>query len=166
MPSLSFFQSLSIFIHVIGFGIVFGMMLVGPIIEKQFQTATDWSARAKLGMVSKRLAMFSPVAIIILLLSGIGNMMTFGFTMSDAFSGAAWWLGVKIVLFVCLALNGIFNARKLGEARGVIIMGAMQGKGGAEAEAALQATYKRMNMFFRIQGFMLTVVVIMAIFRP
>ncbi|HZV13089.1 MAG TPA: hypothetical protein VFA55_07725 [Candidatus Kapabacteria bacterium] len=166
MPTLSFFQSLSIFIHIIGFGIVFGMMLVGPIIEKQFQSATDWSSRAKLGTVSKRLAMFSPIAIIILLLSGISNMMTFGFTMADAFSGTAWWLGVKIVLFVCLALNGLLNARKLGEARGAIIMGAMQGKAGADAEAALQATYGRMNMFFRVQGFMLTVVVIMAIFRP
>lgn len=166
MPTLSFFQSLSIFIHVVGFGIVFGMMLAGPIIEKQFQSAADWSARAKLGMVAKRMAMFSPVAIIILLLSGIGNMMTFGFTMADAFSGTAWWLGVKIVLFVCLAANGLLNARKIGEERGKIVMQAMQGNGGADAEVALKSTYGRMNMFFRVQGFMLTVVVVMAIFRP
>jgi uncharacterized membrane protein SirB2 len=101
MATLSFLQSFSIFVHIIGFGIVFAMMLAGPIVEKQFQTATDWSVRAKLGLVAKKMAMYSPIAIVILLLSGIGNMMTFGFTMADAFSGVAWWLGVKIVLFAC-----------------------------------------------------------------
>ena len=162
----SFMQGLWLFLHLIGFGTVFAGMLVGPILERQFQSATDWNSRAKIGAVMMRLSLFARLAMLLLLVSGIGNMVVFGFMMSDAFSGDAWWLGVKIILWVLMLANGQLFATKMMKVRGGLMQKVLAGNVPSDAETTLKGTYGRANMFFRLQGFMMIVIIVMAVFRP
>jgi len=166
MLSGSFIQGLWMFLHIVGFGAVFAGMLAGPMLERQFQGSTDWNSRAKIGMVLMRLSLVGRLAMLLLLVSGIGNMVNYGFTMANAFSGDAWWLGVKIVLWAVMLANGQIFAMKMQHVRGGILQKVLAGNVPPDAEAALKSTYGGANMYFRMQGFFLLVIVVMAIFRP
>ena len=164
--SLSFFQSLWLFIHMIGFALI-ATVIVGSIVgERQFRLSTDWSQRARVGMMMKNIGLISPVASLLLLASGIANMVTFGFSTSQAFGGAAAWLGIKIVVFFVAVINGTVVSIRMGKKRQGILMGVKNGGSSEQAEAALKATYSTMNIFFCVQGLLLLTILVMVLFKP
>ena len=166
MPPSSFMQGLWMFLHITGFGAVFGAMIAGPMLERQFQSATDWQVRGKIAMMGMRISVIARVAMLLLLVSGIGNMVEYGFGFELAFSCQAWWLGAKIVLWAIMLINGQLFAMQMMRIRGSVMQKVMAGNIPPDGESILKSTFKRANMFFRIQGFMLIVVMILAIFRP
>jgi hypothetical protein len=164
--NISFYQSLWLMFHMIGIMLI-GTVLIGSLIaERQMRLATDWSQRARVGMLSKNIGMIAPIASLTLLASGIGNMATFGFTLSQAFGVAATWLGVKIVVFFIAVINGTVFSMRMGKKRQGIIMGVKNGGSSEAGEAALKATFGMMNIFFTVQALFILTILTMVLFKP
>jgi len=164
--SLSFYQSLWLLIHMIGFALIATVMVGSIVGERQLRLATDWSQRMRVGMLMKNIGLISPVASLLILASGIANMVTFGFSMGQAFSGAAAWLGVKIIFFLTAVVLGTTVSMAMGKKRVGIMMSVKNGGSSENGEAALKATYGKMNLFFAVQATLLFLILVLVLFKP
>ncbi len=166
MSHISFYQSLWMFIHMVAVFLLGGIMVGTLMIEKHLRLTADWPSRARLGMLGRNLGMLSPIASGLLLMSGIGNMVTFGYTMSQAYGPAATWLGVKITLFLIAVVNGTVTSIRMGKKR-MAIGATVRGGGSSEqGEAALKATFGTMNVFFAVQFLLVIGILFLVVFKP
>ena len=166
MLHISFFQSLWMFLHMLSVFLLGGIMFGTFMIERHMRQATDWPSRARLGMLARNIGMLSPIATAVLLISGIGNMVTFGYTMSQAFGPATLWLGVKIVLFFIATINGTVTSMAMGKKRMGIMMAVKNGGSPEQAETALRATFGTMNIFYAVQFILIFGILFLVTFRP
>ena len=97
--------SINFLFHLIGFGFIFTALLGGWILERRIRAEKEWSQKLYLGKTSRRFGLLSPIASIIMLLTGIVNIF-------NMYNGNIhlWytegWLIAKIILFAFLLING------------------------------------------------------------
>ncbi len=154
------------FLHMLGVSIIGFLVVSITFVERMIRSTPDWKQRAILGMYMRRIGMFSPAGTLLVLISGIGNMVAAGYTMSGAFSGTSSWLGIKITLFVLSAVIGSVMSMSMGKKRGAIVMGVMQGGDPAAADKALAATYGTVNAVAVIQTLFYVAILYLVTFKP
>jgi hypothetical protein len=108
--------SLVFLLHLLGFGLLAGVTFAGWILNKRFTSEPELQIKLAIGLTMRTVGLFSPVAALLLLLTGIGNIHNY-------FGGnaAAWyresWLVVKVVLFGILLTNGTLLGPSLARRR-------------------------------------------------
>ena len=80
-------------------------LLGGWIIERRIRAEKDWNQKLYIGKISRRFGLLSPIASVVMLLTGIVNIF-------NLYNGNInlWytegWLIAKIILFAFLLVNG------------------------------------------------------------
>lgn len=102
-----------IIIHLIGFAMLFTAGVSGWILNRQYASAPDFGTKGTILRAMRPIGLMSPVAILIMIITGIGNMHLLGvgiFTES--------WLALKLSFFLVAATTGVvFGARARARAR-------------------------------------------------
>ena len=72
--------TLSLFFHLIGVGMIFTLLFAGPIIETNFRWENDISMKRHSAKLLRNIGLLSPFGALVLMLSGIGNMIVLNIT--------------------------------------------------------------------------------------
>jgi uncharacterized membrane protein len=147
-------------LHFLGFGLLFSTLVAGWMLHGQYKKATDFSTKAMVLRLLRPIGLLSPVGILLMLLTGIGNMHVRGlglFTES--------WLSAKIVVFVIAMINGlVFGARARKRAR--LISQMADGSAPHGTDGTINILDKQMRLFYIIQFVLLLIILTLSIVKP
>jgi len=146
--------------HFIGIGIIFTSLLGGLILHTQYRKAPDYNSKLIILKAVRPIGLLSPVAIVVLLLSGIGNMEIIAYGL---FTTA--WLSTKIVLFIVAAVGGIIfgvKARK----RGKLVAQIAEGNAPEGAETTLTSMDNQQRFFYIVQTALILTILALSIVKP
>ena len=146
--------------HFIGFGMLFTAMLGGMILNNQSKKETDLSRKALLLRATKPIGLLSPVAVLLILITGIGNMHALGYSLFTV-----PWLPIKIALFlIASGLGIVFGAKS--RKRAVLVAQMAEGKAAEGSEAQVAKMDSQLSFFFILQSVFLLVILILSVFKP
>lgn len=122
----------------------------------------DWDRKLYIGGIMRLFASFGPYVVVVLLLTGVGNMMNrYGL-------GGVWpretWLEVKIVLFIILSINAIYIAPRINAKRAMLIKSAIDNKRPENFEQLLSRQNKTISLFLYLQATLLLSIVVLSAF--
>lgn len=148
----------TVFFHFIGFGLIMTLMIGGLILEMQYRNVKTLQEKGTLLAVLRKIGILSPIAVLIMLVTGIGNMhalalgvFTFG------------WLTAKIIFFAIASTNGMFFgviARK----RGALIATMIKNEAPQGAENQIRNYDKQITMFYLVLGLLNIIILSLAVY--
>ena len=127
-------REITLLLHFIGLGLLFTTMVGGFLMDRQYRKAPDLRAKALILKAARPFGLLSPIAVLLMLVTGIGNMHAIGVGMYDL-----GWLSAKLALYAIAVVAGIvlgIFARK----RGALVHAMSLGQAQPDAEKRL-ATY-------------------------
>ena len=150
----------SLILHFVGIGMVFTSVLAGWILTRQYKKSADYKTKALVLKSLRPIGLLSPVAVLVLLASGIGNMHVLQL---GVFTTP--WLTTKLIVFAVVAINGIvFGAKSAKRARLVATMAdASAPDGTATMIASLD---KQQEAFYVVQSVLLLIILILSVVKP
>lgn len=146
--------------HLIGFGMIAALLFSGPILERRFKRAETLDAKVAVQRVLKSVGLLSPLAVLLLLATGIGNMY---FTGLGPFK--AGWLTAKIIFFAIAVINSAMAGARGGQRRRLLERLAL-GENVPNALPEMQRYNKQQSIFYLIQTFLILVILVLSVFRP
>lgn len=161
----------TLLLHFIGFGIIATLNIAGIILNRQYKKATDLQTKATILRSMKPIGMLSPVAIIIMLVTGIGNMQLIGVRFAGrtidgnyepGFLDVGWLTG-KVILFIIIAISGIIMGIK-SRKRGALVASMVQGKAPANADDLLRQYDNYIGMSYIIFPIIVLVILFLSIY--
>src|ERR1043166_7073762 len=141
--------SYSFLLHLIGFGILSSLIDAGLIVESKIRLEPDWNRKLYLSSLIPQ-KVLGPVAMLLLLLTGIGNIF-------NRYSGSPepWydegWLRAKMVLFLVLIINGAVTGRILLTRRTQLVQSVSGKIVSPEADASLRSYNTKIMTFYVVQ---------------
>jgi uncharacterized membrane protein len=151
----------SLLVHFIGVGCLFAALLGGFVITMQYRKAADYPTKLIHLRSLKYVGLFSPAGVVILVLSGIGNMVLqeHRYTLfSDA------WLSVKLVLVAISFLSGAYFAGQ--SIRRAKLIGRALASGTEVDTTAVRALDSRLMISYGVQSILLLAVLALSVVRP
>jgi len=152
-------------VHLIAFGLVMATLIPSFVLDRKLRAEPDWGKKLQIGGLMRVFGMFAPVNIMLLLLSGIGNIYNRFLGSPDPWYDEHWLL-TKLGLFVIIIFNAILVAPRLGMKRAMVIKALAEKKddgGGNEAYAALN---KKITILFAVQSLLLLGILWLSVFGP
>ena len=151
---------ISLLLHFVGIGLVFTTLIAGWLLHAQYLKAPDYRSKREILMVLRPIGLLSPFSTLLLMASGLTNMVLLHYDPTTAL-----WLSIKLLLFVAAALAGIFfGARSSRRSRLVSLLA--EGNAPAGTEANVAALDKQQRVFFLFQGAVLFVILGLSIIKP
>lgn len=150
----------TLFIHLIGFGMLFTSVLGAWILQAHYRGTSDWNTRAALLRVVRSIGLLSALAVVVMLLSGLGNIFALGLG-----SQMPGWLQVKLVLFVIAWAAGIYSATG-GKRRTALVRQIADGTAGEGAPALVSRMDARASIILLLQSTLLFAIVVLSVFKP
>ena len=144
--------------HFLGFGLLVTILLSSYILSAHYRKAPELQSKATILRAMKSIGLLSPLAILIMLITGIGNMHAIGvglFTFG--------WLTAKIILFAIAATNGIIVGIK-SQKRGMLIGKMLKGDAPPDAEATVKQIDGQVKIFLYTNTILLLLIVILAVY--
>jgi len=152
----------SLLIHFVGVGMIFTTIFAGWILNSQYRRAKEWGVKALHVKSLRAIGLLSPLGVLVMLLSGIGNM-TLGPHQYTLFSDS--WLSMKLVFFVLLTATGVFFGIKSGRRTKLVHKAAAETLP-AGTEETIQALDVQQRWFYIVQVVLLLIILILSIARP
>lgn len=146
--------------HLLGFGLIMTLLVSGWLLHKQYTGTTDFKTKSVILSSARSIGLLSPIAILVLLITGIGNMHVRSLGLFDEY-----WLGIKVVLFAIAAVNGIvFGIRS--KKRGMLVAELAQGTAPPGSESRLATMDRNALAFYVIQAILLAAILILTVWKP
>ncbi len=155
---MEFAGQITLLFHFIGMGLLVAVQVAGFVVGKQYKKAQNLQTKATLLKVMRPIGLLSPIAVVIMIVSGIGNMHTFQIALAD-FS----WLQIKIVIFAIAAILGIVMGI-ISKKRSSLVDVMLQGKVPPEAEANLKKYDGLMQVFSIITPILLLAILCLSVY--
>ena len=155
----------SLFFHLIGVGMIFTLLFAGPIIEANFRWENDVRAKVHAAKLLRNIGLLSPFGALVLILSGIGNMITLNITIWDLF-GKAWWLALKLLIFIALLIMGMVISPKTAKARAMLLDQLNQLNPPEDANSQLSVLNSRQTGLFILNWVLVLVIILLTIIKP
>lgn len=151
-------REISLVLHFLGLGLFAAILIAGFIIETQYRRASDLQAKATLLGVVRPIGLLSPIAVLLMLLTGITNMYVRDVGLFD--SG---WLTAKIIFFAIVATNGaIYGIRS--RKRAVLIQHIVKAEAASDAESKIKEYDKQQLLFYVVNAILLLIIVSLSVF--
>lgn len=160
MEDTGFMREVVFLLHLIGFGVIATLLIAGPILEQKFKKAETLDAKATLQKALRSMGLLSPLAIVLLLLTGIGNMYY-----SELGLFEAGWLTAKIIFFAIVVVNGAMAGARAGK-RGKLIDRLARGETPPNALSEMQSYNKQQSIFYLTQTILILVILVLSVFKP
>jgi uncharacterized membrane protein SirB2 len=153
-------NSIVFFFHLIGFGMIATLLFAGPILERKFQKAETLEAKLAIHRAMKSVGLLSPLAVLLLIATGIGNMY---FTGLGPFK--AGWLTAKLIFVAIVIVNGgMTGGRAL--RRGKLLHRLARGEIVPNALPEMQRYNKQQTTFYFTQIILVLVILALSVFKP
>lgn len=147
-------------LHLIGFGLLSASTLGGWLIFQRYIRLEDRRSKIALLGATRGLGLLSPVGIVVMAVTGIGQMHMYGlglFTQP--------WLSAKLLLFLIAAAAGIvFSIRS--RARTRLVSQLAEGGAPDGAEEKVARFDGQIRVFYLLQTTLLTAMLLLAVTRP
>ena len=148
------------FFHFVGLGLIATMLTTAWLLQRQYKSASDYSTKSVILNSGRLVGMLSPFAILLILISGIGNM-----SVRDLEFTTETWLTVKICLFLVAMVNGIvFGIRS--KKRGMLVGQMAKGTPPENAEKTLAGMDRYSLIFLIVQTILIIVILALAVWKP
>lgn len=155
--------SISFYLHLVAFGILMTTVVSGFLLDRKFRNETDRRLRLTIASISKTIGLLSPVAAVLLLLTGIGNIHN-RFVGPEMRWYAEGWLVAKIILYVLMVLNGMIYGPRLTRGRLKLLNSMAEQTAPANADATLRSFNRQITLFYLVQTLLLLLVVYISVF--
>ena len=152
------FREINLVIHFLGFGLFVTVLVSAFIVERQYRKATDIHAKATLLRVMRSIGLISPFAMLVMLLTGIGNMHALGIGLFDF-----GWLTAKVIFFAIAAVNGVLYGIR-GRKRGELVTRMAKGDAPADADATIKDYDKQQWIFYIVNVILLLLIVSLSVY--
>ncbi len=154
------FKNVALLFHLIGFGMIATLLFSGPIAERRFRKAETLEAKVALQRVIRSIGLISPLAVLLLLASGFGNMY---YARLGPFT--AGWLTAKIIFFGIAIVNGIMAGAR-GSKRGKLLARLARGETVPGALPDMQRYNKQQSIFYITQTTLVLIILVLSVFKP
>ena len=151
---------LLLLVHFLGFGLLFSTLVAGWILHGQYKNAKEFSTKAVILRSLRPIGLLSPIGILLMLITGIGNMHVRGLGL---FSEA--WLSTKIVVYAIASINGIVFGARAGK-RGKLIGLMADGSAPQGTDKSVDALDRQLRLFYIIQFVLLLIILTLSIVKP
>jgi hypothetical protein len=146
--------------HIIGVGMIFASLIGGIVLHRRVRGTRDWGQRVILLPVMRSMGLFSPAGVIVLLLSGIGNI-----TALSLVNPMPGWLHLKLTLFFVLLVLGIWGA-VLSRRRASLTTLLSGGSGSSELETKLTSVESVLSALYFAQGLLVLAIIAISVIKP
>lgn len=154
--------SLSFYFHLFGFGLIVTTLVAGFLVERKFRSEQDLSLKLYVSGLARTIGLLSPFAVLLLLVTGIGNIINRYTGMSIAWYQEGW-LVAKLIFFVILLLNGMFYGPRISRSRTKLLKSLQEDSGPPDAQKALASLNRQMSLFYLVQGLLLLIIVYLSL---
>jgi hypothetical protein len=150
-------------LHLLSFGVLVTSLLAGFILDRRLRSEKNIDLKIYVGAIARIIGLLSPLAALLLLLSGIGNIYNryAGSTMSWFQEG---WLVAKIMFFALMLLNGVVYGPKLSRSRMNLLKSIRDQAAPPEAEKLLASVNRQLTLFYLVQTVLLLVILYLSVF--
>jgi uncharacterized membrane protein len=155
--------SITFLFHLIGFGLLSTTILAGYIIDRKLRSQTDYNLKLNTAQIARVIGLLSPVATIVLLATGIGNIHNryLAATLNWYDEG---WLVAKIILFAVAVLNGMIYGPKLTRGRTKLVKALSENNAPANAEELMRSYNNQITLFYLVQTVLLLLILYLSVF--
>jgi uncharacterized membrane protein len=154
--------SINFLFHLIGFGLLFTALTGGWILERRIRTEKDWLQKLFLVKINRRFGLLSPIASILLLLTGITNIFNL-YNGNTHLWYAEGWLIAKIILFAFLLVNGAVFGPILIRRRTKLMQAVAEKTAAEDAETTIKIMNKSISTFYLVQFLLLMIILYLSI---
>ncbi len=155
----------SLLFHFIGVGMIFTLLFAGPIIEANFRWENDVRMKKHAAKLLRSIGLLSPFGALVLILSGIGNMISKQITVGDLFGSAAW-LGLKLLFFIVLLGIGMVISPKTARERAMLLDQMNQINPPEDANQKMDSINSKQTIFFLVNWVLVIIIVLLSLFKP
>ena len=152
-------------LHVLAFGLVVATFVPSFVLDRRLRAEPDWGKKLQIGGLMRVFSAFGPWNVVLLLLTGIGNVY-------NRFIGIPYpwyeetWLVIKICLFLIVVFNALVIAKKLAMKRAGVIKALAEKNAPADAEKIYNDLNSKIQVFFAVQGVLLLSILYLSVFGP
>ena len=157
--------AVSLFFHLIGVGMIFTLLFAGPITEANFRWENDLRMKEHAAKLLRSIGLLSPFGALVLILSGIANMVVRNITFANLFGSAAW-LGMKLVIFIVLLAMGMVMSPKTARARAMLLDQMNQLNPPEDVNDKMAALNSKQTLFFLLNWVLVLVILLLTLFKP
>jgi uncharacterized membrane protein SirB2 len=154
--------STSFFFHLLGFGLAVTTLVASYVLERKFRSEQDLNLKLYVGGLARTMGLLSPFAVLLLLITGIGNIFN-----RYAGTSTSWyqegWLVAKIIFFVILTLNGMIYGPKISRSRTKLLKSLQENSAPAGAEKTLASLNHQLILFYLVQSVLLLIIVYLSL---
>ncbi len=142
--------SVAFVLHLLSVGILTTTLLAGFILDRKLRREPDLRLKLYVAGISRIIGLLSPLAAILLLLTGIANIHN-RFLGSTSAWYAEGWLVAKIILYVVMVFNGMFYGPGLMRSRLKIIRSQDDHTAPMNADTSIRSLNKQITLFYAVQ---------------
>jgi hypothetical protein len=155
--------SVAFVLHLLSVGILTTTLLAGFILDRKLRKEPDLRLKLYTASISRIVGLLSPLAAILLLLTGIANIHN-RFLGSTSAWYAEGWLVAKIILYVVMLFNGMFYGPGLIRSRLKIIRAQAEQTGPLNADTSIRSLNKQITLFYAVQTLMFLFILYISVF--
>ncbi len=157
--------AVSLFFHLIGVGMIFTVLIAGPIIEANYRWENDLRMKQHTAKLLRGVGLLSPFGALVLVLSGIANMVVKNITFANLFGSAAW-LGMKLILFVVLLIIGMTTSPKIARQRAMLLDQMNQLNPPEDVNDKMSSLNSTQTISFLVQWILVLLILLLTLFKP
>lgn len=148
--------------HLLAFGVLMASVIALDVLNRKLRAEPDIQRKLYLGGLMKTFALFTPFTTVVILLTGIGNMVNrYGM---GGMGNIETWLKVKIVLFVILAFNGSVIASRFQKKRMMLLKAKADNSAPEDYDRQISSINRIFTFYYYIQWTLLLAVVFLSVF--
>jgi hypothetical protein len=149
---------LYLIIHLIGFGLLAGVVFITPVLESSLRKTVNYTdALGQLKLISK-VGLLSPIAVVVMLASGIGLMYAYGYGIFTY-----GWLTGKLLIFPRVAPERRICRSQYQQETREIYEELAAGKDNPRLPGELLRMHNRQSQFTRLQALFLLMILIFTV---
>jgi len=148
----------TLYFHFIGLGLLVTAMVAGFILNSHYRKAKDIQSKATILRVAKPIGLISPFASGLMLITGIGNMHSLGYSVLDL----PGWLGYKIVLYAIAVVSGIMFGN-LSRKRGALVAQMAAGNTPPKGDETLQNYDRQVGVSYLVMTLLFLLILFLSI---
>ncbi len=155
--------SVNFIFHLLGFGILFTSLLGGFIVERKLRAQSDFSLKLYTASISRAIGLLSPLAALLLLITGIGNIQNRSFGTTESWYNEGW-LVAKLILYAIMVLNGVIYGPRLTRSRLKLIRAQSEQNAPPNAAATIHSYNAQLTLFYIVQTILLFLILYLSVF--
>jgi len=143
---------------------IFTLLFAGPVLESNFRWENDLRMKLHSAKLLRNIGLLSPFGALVLVISGIANMIALEITFANLFGSQAW-LGIKLLIFIVLLAMGMVLSPKNARQRLALLEHLSQPNPPEDIDDRMDSINKRQTIFFVINWVLVLIILMLTLSR-